>query len=58
MPMGVDDAQLPMGLQLMGHAWQELALLDAARGIQAHLQRAPIALPHAHQAIADLLAIQ
>ncbi len=56
LPMGVDSAKLPIGLQLMGHAWQERGLLDAARALQPHLPRAPIALPHVHHSIANILS--
>ena len=34
-PVGLDDERLPLGLQLMGDAWDEATVLAAA----AHLER-------------------
>jgi aspartyl-tRNA(Asn)/glutamyl-tRNA(Gln) amidotransferase subunit A len=51
-PVGVDGDGLPIGLQLVGDAWDEAALL----AISAHLERAEIARVVRPQGAVDLLA--
>ena len=38
-PVGLDEARMPLGLQLMGDAWDEATVLAAA----AHLERLGVA---------------
>jgi Asp-tRNA(Asn)/Glu-tRNA(Gln) amidotransferase A subunit family amidase len=40
MPVGADGAALPIGLQLMGDAWDEATVLAAS----AHLERIGVAV--------------
>ncbi len=51
-PVGVDSEQLPVGLQILGDAWDEAAVLQ----VLAHLERigaASVLRPKSH---VDLLA--
>jgi aspartyl-tRNA(Asn)/glutamyl-tRNA(Gln) amidotransferase subunit A len=51
-PIGLDVDQVPLGLQLVGDAWDEAGLLAVA----AHLERTEIAVPRVPPGALDLLA--
>ena len=40
-PMGLDPASLPVGLQIVGHRWRDRDLLNAATGIESALDPVP-----------------
>ena len=50
-PIGSDGEGVPIGLQLVGDAWDEVTVLGAL----AHLARAGVAIPLRAQAVVDLL---
>lgn len=50
-PVGIDGAGLPVGLQLMGDAWDEATVLAAC----AHLERVGVAVPRRPRATASIL---
>jgi Asp-tRNA(Asn)/Glu-tRNA(Gln) amidotransferase A subunit family amidase len=52
MPVGRDDASLPIGLQLVGDAWDEATVLAA----MAHLERIEVARAERPLAFVELLA--
>jgi aspartyl-tRNA(Asn)/glutamyl-tRNA(Gln) amidotransferase subunit A len=50
-PVGCDASGLPVGLQLMGDAWDEATVLAAC----AHLERIGVAVPRRPRATAAIL---